>query len=95
MTVELKIFPTHVPRNEWRKDLEAIGYAWTEKGEKEKLFETFHAPAGVFYPLIPCLAINHFREFTVKVLNLRDTQGSIDEFTFEPEKTSLDDPGTQ
>jgi hypothetical protein len=50
--------------------MEAVGHAWTEKGEKEILHGTVHVAADVFYSLIPCLAINHFREFTVKVLNL-------------------------
>lgn len=56
-TIELNLVPTHVPRDEWRKDLEAVGHAWTEKGEKGKLREVVHLPANVFYSLIPCLAI--------------------------------------
>src|SRR4030067_996206 len=91
-TVELNLFPTHVPRDEWRKDLETVGHAWTEKGEKGKLHGTVHLAADVFYSLFPCLAINHFREFTVKVLNLRYTRGSIDEFSLDLMKESIKFP---
>jgi hypothetical protein len=89
-TVELNLFPTHTPRDKWRKDLDAVGAAWTEKGDKGKLHGTIHIAADVFYSLFPCLAINHFRELRVKVLNLHYTKGTIDEFSLDMEKFSLE-----
>ena len=91
-TIEINLIPTHVPRDDWRKDLEAVGHAWTEKGEKGKLRGTVRLPADVFYSLFPCLAINHFREFSVKVLNLHYTKGSIDDFSLDMEKFSVKFP---
>jgi len=82
-TIEINLFPTHIPRDEWSKKMEAVGAAWTEQGEKGKLRGTVHLAAGVYYSIFPCLAINHFREFSVKVLNLHYTKGSIDEFSFD------------
>ena len=88
-SVDLRMVPTHVPRDDWREDLEAVGHTWTEKGEQGKLHGVVHVPADVFYSLIPCLAINHFREFWVKVLNLHYTKGSIDEFSLDSGKFSV------
>jgi len=87
-TVELNLFPIHIPRDDWRKDLKAVGHAWTERGKKETLCGTVHVAADVFYSLIPCLAINHLRELHVKVLNLRHKEGSIDEFSLDQERLS-------
>jgi hypothetical protein len=51
--VELWVFPTHVPRTDWRDDPEAVGGVWTEQG---RLFGSLHVPADAFYSLFPCLA---------------------------------------
>jgi hypothetical protein len=87
-TVELNIFPTHVSRDDWRKDMKAVGHAWTESGKKETLCGTVHVAADVFSSLIPCLVKDHFRELHVKVLNLRHKEGSIDAFSLDQERLS-------
>ena len=87
-TVELNLFPTHIPRDDWRKDMKAVGHAWTERGKKETLCGTVQVAADVLYSLIPCLAINHFRELHVRVLNLRRKEGSIDQFSLHQERLS-------
>jgi len=90
-SIELWITPTYTPRSQWRKDPEAVGAVWTEKGEKGKLRAGVQLAADVFYSLIPCLAINHFKQFSLKVLNLRYSQGSIDNISLQPEEIPRED----
>ena len=86
--VELNLFPVHFPRDEWRKDMKAVGRVWTERGRKETLIGTVHVAADVFHSLIPCLAINHFRELRLRVLNLHRAEGDIDDFELDQERMS-------
>jgi hypothetical protein len=86
--VELWVFPTHVPRTDWRDDPEAVGGVRTEQG---RLLGSLHIPADTFYSLIPCLASNHFKELVLKLLRMHYRQGDIDEFEFSPEETPMED----
>ncbi|MBM4324727.1 MAG: hypothetical protein FJ115_14295 [Deltaproteobacteria bacterium] len=86
--VELWVFPTHVPRKDWRDDPEAIGRVWTQQG---KLFGTLRIPADTFYSLFPCLASNHFEELELRLLRMHYRQGDIDGIEFSPKETPMED----
>jgi hypothetical protein len=86
--VELWVFPTHVPRTDWRDDPEAVGGVWTEQG---RLFGSLHVPADLFYSLFPCLASNHFKELVLKLLRMHYRQGLIDGITLAPKETPMED----
>ncbi|HSB07529.1 MAG TPA: hypothetical protein VLK23_20310 [Thermodesulfobacteriota bacterium] len=86
--VELWVFPTHVPRADWREDPEAVGGVWTEQG---KLFGSLHVPADAFYSLFPCLATNHFKELELRILRMHYRHGDIAGIRFAPEETPMED----
>ena len=86
--VELWVFPTHVPRTDWRDDPEAVGGVWTEQG---KLFGSLHVPADAFYSLFPCLVTNHFKELELRVLRMHYRHGDIAGIRFAPEETPMED----
>jgi hypothetical protein len=86
--VELWVFPTHVPRKDWRDDPEAVGRVWTEQG---KLFGTLRIPADSFYSLFPCLASNHFKELELRLLRMHYRQGDVDGIEFAPKETPMED----
>jgi len=85
---DLWVFPTHVPRKNWRDDPEAIGRVWTQEG---KLFGTLRISADTFYSLFPCLASDHFKELELRLLRMHYRQGDIDGFSFRPKETPMED----
>ena len=87
-TVDIRIHPTHVPRDKWRDDPEVIGGVWTGK---EKLRVNVSVAADTYHSLITCFASNHFREIRLEVRNLHYTQGSLYRISFDPEETPLED----
>jgi len=86
--VELWVFPTHVPRKDWRDDPEAVGGVWTEQG---KLFGTLSIPADAFYSLFPCLALNHFKELELILCRMHYRNGDILGINFAPKETPMED----
>jgi len=86
--VELWVFPTHVPRKDWRDDPEAVGGVWTEQG---KLFGSLHIPADSFYSLFPCLASNHFKELELILRRMYYRNGDIYGIKFAPKETPMED----
>lgn len=86
--VELWVFPTHVPRTDWRDDPECIGSVWSQEG---RLFGSLRVPADTFYSLFPCLASNHFKELRLTLLRMHYRQGLIDEVEFAPKETPMED----
>ena len=86
--VELWVFPTHVPRKDWRDDPEAVGGVWTEQG---RLFGTLSIPADTFYSLFPCLTSNHFKELQLGILRMHYRQGDLDGIRFAPKETPMED----
>jgi hypothetical protein len=86
--VELWVSPTHVPRENWRDDPEAVGRVWTEQG---RLFGSVFIPADVFYSLFPCLASSHFKELELRLLRMHYRHGDIDRIEFAPEETPMED----
>ena len=86
--VEVKLYPTHVPRDKWRDDPEAVGGVRTEKG---MLHAGVYLAADAFYSLVPCFAANHFKEVVLQVRNLRYTRGRLYRIEFHPEETPRED----
>jgi hypothetical protein len=86
--VELWVFPTHVPRTDWREDPEGIGGVWIKEG---RLFGSLHIPADTFYSLFPCLASNHFKQLEIRLLRMHYRQGVIDGIEFAPKETPMED----
>jgi hypothetical protein len=86
--VILWIFPTDVPRKDWREDPAAIGGVWTEQG---KLFGTMYLAADTFYSLFPCLVAGIFKELEITIRNMKYRRGDLDQIEFSPMETSIED----
>jgi hypothetical protein len=86
--VVLWIFPTHVPRNDWRADPNAIGGVWTQDG---KLFGTMRLASDTFYSLFPCLVAGIFKELEIDIRNMKYRRGDLDRIEFSPNETPIED----
>jgi hypothetical protein len=86
--VVIWISPTHIPRNDWRDDPNAIGGVWTQAG---KLFGTLFLGSDIFYSLFPCLVAGTFKEMGITIRNMRYRRGDLDCIEFSPQETSLED----
>lgn len=86
--VVIWLFPTHVPRQDWRDDPGAIGGVWTQEG---KLFGTLHLASDTFYSLFPCLMAGIFKELNITIRNMKYRRGDLDCIEFSPIETSLED----
>ena len=86
--VVLSIFPTHVPRDDWRADPNAIGGVWTQEG---KLFGTMRLASDTFYSLFPCLVAGIFKELGINIRNMKYRRGDLDRIEFSPNETPIED----
>jgi hypothetical protein len=86
--VILWLFPTHVPRENWRDDPDSVGSVWTEDG---KLFGTLRLPSDAFYSLFPCLAAGIFKEIQIHIRNMKYRRGDLDRIEFSPKETPIED----
>lgn len=88
--VILWIFPTHVPRDNWRDDPEAVGGVWTEGG---KLYGSLRLAADTYYSLFPCLLAGVFKEIQATIRDMKYRRGKLDRMEFSPTETSIEDLG--
>lgn len=86
--VDVKLYRTHIPREKWHQDPEAVGRVWTEKGV---LHAGVFLAADEYYSLVPCFIIGHFKELVLQVRNLRQSKGLLYRIEFHPEETPQED----
>jgi hypothetical protein len=86
--VEIWLSPDHKLRSNWSKDAKDIGGIFPDQGLLRVYVDL---PSDVFYSLIPCLAINHFKEISLSAWNLRYSHGDIRSIGFEAKETPSED----
>jgi hypothetical protein len=86
--VEVRLYPTRLPRDQWCDDPDAVGGVYAEKGI---LHAGVYLAADAFYSLVPCFSANHYREVVLQVRDLRYTRGRLYRIEFHPEVTLPED----
>ncbi len=87
--IELRLSPTHIQRDEIRRDLDGIGNAWTTYGKKGRLFCSASLLVDAFYALCDEFRGGGFAEMVVEIRNLKRGRGVVSQVDFRAQLTDL------